>query len=171
MELDKVKLLELYPAYDSVLGPYLRPDGRKHIVLNNSSLSKGIKGKTKTISYPKAIVESNIGRTLLPNETIDHDDRDKMNNSSENLIIRDRSIHASLDAIKVQVEPVSCVQCGFKFEPSKAQRNSQALNGGPEPAGPFCSRRCSGIYGANVQNGGEKLERQEIKKMYYREDK
>ena len=89
----------------------------------------------------------------------------------ENLVIRDRAIHASLDAVKVKVELVSCVQCGVMFEPSKAQRNSQALDGGPEPAGPFCSRRCSGIYGASVQNGGDKLERQEIKKIYYREDK
>ena len=56
MGLDKEKLLELYPSYDSVLGPYDRDDGRKHVVLNNSSLPTGAKGKLKTISYPKALV-------------------------------------------------------------------------------------------------------------------
>lgn len=29
--MNKEKLLELYPDYTTVLGPYTRPDGRKHM--------------------------------------------------------------------------------------------------------------------------------------------
>ena len=171
MELNKDKLLELYPSYNSVLGPYERPDGRKHIVLNNSSLSKGEKGKTKTISYPKALVESNIGRVLLPNETIDHKDRNKTNDTKNNLIIKDRSLHISEDVLRVSVSETSCVQCGETFIPTKDQRNSQKRNKDYEPAGPFCSKRCSGLYGKNIQKGCERIERKEINKTYYRLDK
>lgn len=166
MELDKEKLLKLYPQYTSVLGPYNRPDGRKHVVLNNSNATKGEKSKTRTISYPKALVESNIGRRLLPNETIDHNDRDKNNDSENNLIIRDRSEHSSLDRAKVHVEQIHCSECNKLFTPSKAQRNKQTLKDGSEPAGPFCSKHCSGVYGVRVKNDGNKLERQEIVKNY-----
>lgn len=167
MELDKEKLLELYPEYDSILGPYTRKDGRKHIILNNTSLPKESKNRIKTISFPKALVESNTGVRLQPNETIDHNDRDINNNSKENLIIRDKSIHCSLDSLRVKCELVNCVECGVLFEPSVKQRSIQVGKGAPEPYGPFCSKSCTGKYGARVQNGGKKLERKEIPKTYY----
>src|ERR1035437_1072062 len=121
MELNKEKLLELYPNYTSVLGPYLRPDGRQHVVLNNTNASKGTKGKTKTISYRKAIVESNRGSRLLPNETVDHDNRMFEDNSESNLIVRDLVEHTQLDALRVEALPVDCPSCGESFIPSKHQ--------------------------------------------------
>ena len=45
MKLNKDNLLKLYPTYNSVLGPYTRPDGRMHVVLNDSSAPKGQKRK------------------------------------------------------------------------------------------------------------------------------
>ena len=171
MELNREKLLELYPQYTSVLGPYTRPDGRKHVVLNKNYLSNGQPGKLKTISYPKALVESNAGKRLLPNETVDHNDRDKTNDTLDNLVIRDRSEHCSLDANRVNIEPVSCPECSAVFTPSKSQINPGAIDGEVLQAGPFCSRRCSGIYGSRVQNGGERMQRQKINKTYYRVDK
>ena len=121
--MNKEKLLELYPGYTSVLGPYIRPDGRKHIVLNNSNASKGTKGKTKTISYPKALKEIELERKLEPNETIDHHDRDFTNNDPKNLKVKSRSTHASEDALRVKVNNVTCPQCGSSFTPSVNQRN------------------------------------------------
>lgn len=167
MELEPEFLLRLYPGYDSVLGPYPRPDGRQHVVLNNSTAIAGEKGKTKTISYPKALAEHLIGRRLKPNETIDHNDRDKTNDSGRNLVIRDRAEHSSLDALRVKVEDVCCVECGATFTPSRDQHNGRAET----KAGPFCSRRCSGTYGARVQNGGQVIERISVEKEYYRTDK
>ncbi len=163
--MNKEKLLELYPDYTSVLGPYTRPDGRKHIVLNNSNASKGTKGKTKTISYPKALKEIELERKLKPDETVDHHDRDFTNNDSKNLKVKTRSVHASQDAIRVKVEQVACVQCGVFFTPSVNQRNNS------KSAGPFCSRHCSGLYGTDIQKGMKPLSRVEVKKSYYRLDK
>jgi hypothetical protein len=37
-----------------------------------------------------------------------------------------------------------------------------------ERAGPFCSRKCSGLYSANIQNNKmEKINRTEIIRTYY----
>lgn len=167
MELDKDTLLELYPTYDSVYGPYTRKDGRKHVVLYNSSIPSGQKGRTKTISFPKAIIESNIGECLLPEETIDHKDRDFNNNSPENLVIKERSYHSSEDALRVYVEPLPCSWCGKVFTPTRGQINTRAES----TAGPFCSRHCSGSYSASVQNGGETIERKQINKVYFSPEK
>ena len=41
----KAKLLKLYPSFDRVTGPYVRKDGRKHLCLNNTTLSKGSVGR------------------------------------------------------------------------------------------------------------------------------
>lgn len=166
MELNKEKLLDLYKPYTSVLGPYKRKDGRMHVVLNDSAKPKTDKTKTKTISYPKALVESDIGKTLEPGETIDHDDRDFTNNSRENLVVRDLKKHAQLDALRVDPFPVNCVMCNFEFIPSTDQINNRV-----NAAGPFCSRSCSGKYGAFVQNGGPKMIRDNITKDYFKLDK
>ncbi len=171
MEICEEVLLSLYPGYDSILGPYRGKDGRDRVVLSNSLKAHHEKGKTKTISYPKAIIESHINRRLNENETVDHRDRDKTNHHGNNLVIRDRDIHSSLDAIKVEVEDMICPECGSSFTPSKSQRNKQSSGEDGYPAGPFCSRVCTGKYGAKVQNGGDKLERNKIIKNYYQEEK
>lgn len=73
-------LLLLYPEYSKVLGPYLRADGRKHLVLTtNNSRQK------RTLSYPKALLEVSLGRKLVGNETTDHVDGDKTNDAVTNL--------------------------------------------------------------------------------------
>lgn len=165
--LDKEKLLELYPGYTSVLGPYLRKDGRKHVVLNNKDLPKSAKNKTKTISYPKALVEVREGRKLVDNETADHRDRDFTNDDLNNLDILDRKKHASLDSLRVKVEKVNCVGCGKEIALTKNQHNTRSTF----KAGPFCSKSCSGKYGKSVQMTGETKERAKITKTYFRMDK
>jgi hypothetical protein len=165
MNLKEEELLKLYPDYTKVLGPYKRKDNRKHIVLNNSNLPKGDKNKTKTISYPKALVESNIGRKLLPNETIDHNDRDFTNDSESNLIIKDKALHSSEDALRVKVEPIDCPVCLKSFVPTVHQRNNSV------GAGPFCSKSCVGIYRGYVGNGLKPIKRTELIKEYYRVEK
>lgn len=80
----------LYPLFDKVTGPYTRSDGRKHLCLNNSKLSKGDPNKTRTLSYPKALVEVREGRLLADNETADHIDEDFTNDDLNNLQILTR---------------------------------------------------------------------------------
>ena len=166
--MDNEKLLKLYPDYTKVHGPYSRGDGRKHIVLNNTNLPKGSPGKLRTVSYPKALKEIELGRVLGPDETVDHNDRNFNNNDSNNMIVRDRSEHSSLDATRVEVEKVFCIVCDTYFEPTKDQINTRADN----HAGPFCSRQCSGMYGSAIQNSRvDKTDREVISKSYYKVEK
>lgn len=131
-----------------VYGPYLRKDGRKHVIL--------IKGRhRRTVSYPKFLVEQRMGRLLTEDETVDHQDRDFTNDDPDNLIIRTRSRHASVDAIRVTPLTLQCPTCGNSFETTKlAQVRGNRRRG---KAGPFCSKKCAGRYGAEVQSGRAKL--------------
>ena len=52
-----------------VLGPYERPDKRKHMVIHYEDGSKGTK------SYPKYLMEQKLGRELESDETVDHINR------------------------------------------------------------------------------------------------
>lgn len=157
MNLDN--LLLLYSGYDKVYGPYTRKnDGRQHICLTGPGMPK------KTISYPKALVESNIGRRLTNDETIDHHDRNHENNSIDNLIVKSRKLHCYQDATRVHVETVECPVCGTSFTPTRSQRNKNK-------AGPFCTRRCAGIYGKQVQCGADKLNKTVLDITYYKLDK
>jgi hypothetical protein len=158
--LDTSKLLELYPEYDKLNGPYIRKDGRKHIVLNNSSLPKGSENKLKTISYPKALVEIREGRRLNKDETVDHDDQDFTNDELSNLIIRDRVDHCKLDARRRKEIHGNCIWCGNGLILTRSQLDGRSV-------GPFCSKKCSGKYGVSVQRGGNQLERIVIRSEYY----
>lgn len=145
-EIFKQKLISLYPEFDKVNGPYDRKDGRQHIILNNTNLANGIKGKTKTISYPKAIIEVELKRRLSPNETVDHIDKNPLNNNLCNLQVLSRKAHVLLDAKRRKPIIVNCTICGKLFEANRGQLRK-------DKSGFFCSRSCSGKYGAEIQNG------------------
>lgn len=89
----KEKLLKLYPAYDRVTGPYQRKDKRFHIVLNNSWKPKGNPEKLRTFSYSKALIEVEINRLLIDDETVDHIDENVENNEISNLQILTRPVN------------------------------------------------------------------------------
>ena len=158
MELDKDALLKLYPEYTEVYGPYLRKDGRQHVVLYSSSLNS-----RKTVSLPKVLVEINTGERLKPGETVDHIDRDFTNDSLDNLLVRSRHEHTSLDVKRVEYEPIACVRCGTMFTPTSKH--------GRRESGPFCSRKCTGEHGADIQNNRGNVIKSEINKRYYYLDK
>lgn len=153
----KIKLLKLYPAYDKVTGPYTRPDGRKHLCLNNSNLSKGNPNKTRTLSYPKALIEVREGRLLTGNETADHIDEDFTNDDINNLQILSRpanilkSFNANPDR-KEEYGRYICPQCLIGFLAKARQvRGNNIVKG---KAGPFCSRHCAGKHNQQIQANG-----------------
>ena len=159
MDLDKTKLLLLYPEFDKVYGPYTQPSGRKHVILTKTQ-STDIR---KTISYPKALVEVSRGHCLLSEETVDHEDRNFQNNEIQNLTVRERKLHSQLDALRVEVSQIDCPICSKSFTPRKDQINTRAQT----KAGPFCSKQCVGKYGSSVQAGKETLSRTPFGKRYY----
>lgn len=149
----KQKLLALYPAYDRVTGPYQRKDGRKHICLNNSSKSKGDPLKTRTLSYPKALMEVKENRRLNENETVDHKDEDYTNDNLDNLQILSRTENA-IKTFKSNPERAQkwfigiCPTCNNEFT---KQENYVKHNRKQGKVGPFCSRSCAGKYSKEVQ--------------------
>jgi len=130
-----------------ILGPYKRKnDGRWTINIIKDD------GRKTSMSYPKYLIEQNLGRKLLHDETVDHIDRDVDNNSLENLRVIERAEHAKMDAIRVKSLFFECPYCGVTFERlgGKIKDTFHARRQGK--SGPFCSRRCAGKYGAAVQN-------------------
>jgi hypothetical protein len=138
-----------------IYGPYLRKDGRKHICAIFSD------GSRKTVSYPKYLMEVYLNRYLEENETVDHIDRDFTNDDISNLRIVSKSQHTKDDVKRRKLLSGKCIWCNSFME---VVNNHHRMRG---KAGPFCSRRCSGQYGASIQSGGKKLEKALHKKEYY----
>lgn len=149
----KEKLLKLYPEYDRVTGPYQRKDGRKHVCLNNTSKSKGDPDKTRTLSYPKALVEVREGRVLIENETFDHIDENFKNDDLNNLQILNRfdnikkTVNSNPQRARKWFKGI-CPYCNKEFE---KVLNHVIHNRKQGKAGPFCSRICAGKYGKEIQ--------------------
>jgi hypothetical protein len=141
-----------------VYGPYTRKDGRQFVLVYEGKIRK-------TVSYPKYLVESIFNIKLKDNETIDHIDGKFINNDFSNIRVVNRSEHSSDDILRRKNIIEKCVLCGkvFSFDP----RRTRKIKGGK--AGPFCSRRCSGIYGSLIQNNRiEKLPPYLPKIEYYK---
>jgi len=98
------------------------------------------------MSYPKAIMKVYLGRLLEKNETVDHIDKNFLNNDFSNLRILDRKIHTSIDVKRRIPVLYKCDYCGKEFYLS---RNQIAR----AKSGKFCSRICSGKYGKEIQLG------------------
>ena len=63
-----------------VYGPYLREDGRKHVIWYDTKTKQ-----RRTQSYPRYLMEQHLGRKLLPEETVDHINEDFTDDRIENL--------------------------------------------------------------------------------------
>lgn len=127
-----------------VYGPYTRRDGRQHVILYESR-------KRRTVSYPKYIMQQIHGKELGPDETVDHIDEDKYNNSPLNLQILTRKENATKSAVYRHHEFFICPVCAKTFsKPGSQYRNNQLRQ---NKAGPFCSRKCAGRYNASRQYG------------------
>lgn len=126
-----------------VHGPYTRQDGRKIVIVVEN------KGKRRTVSYPKWLMEMHLGRKLDPNlETVDHIDSDFNNNDMNNLRLVPRDEHSGDDTRRVKNLKFDCAWCDQEFERSPRLIRDKAKN---NKAGPFCSRRCAGKYSRLLQ--------------------
>ena len=140
-----------------VYGPYVRKDGRQHVILVYEGHTKKSPNR-RTVSYPKYLMEIHLGRELDPHlETVDHIDEDFTNNALGNLRILERSEHSKQDVKRNVLLTCTCVECGAIFQRNPRSTNNSARR---QRAGPFCSRSCSGRYGARVQGGGATLDPQ-----------
>ena len=120
-----------------IYGPYYRKDGRQHVICIHY-----ISGLRKTVSYPKFLVEMELGRFLEPNEIVHHIDGDFTNNEMSNLEVLDRSEHGYQHATK-NMEEFTCPICKEKFTlTGKKLHNVRSSHSRRVYAGPFCSDVC-----------------------------
>ena len=120
-----------------IYGPYLRKDGRKHIVIVHPC------GRKQTKSYPKYLLEQKIGRELIGDETCDHIDEDFTNDDPSNLQVLSRPKNIIKSKAPAELITFNCFRCG-KEATKKAHNVRANLKKGK--AGPFCSRHCAGKY-------------------------
>lgn len=126
-----------------VYGPYKRQDGRQIVIVREED------GTTRTISYPKWLLEMQLGRRLDPDqETVDHIDSNKENNDLNNLQILPREEHSANDTRRVKPVKFKCAWCKKEFERSPRLVRDKARK---NKAGPFCSRQCAGRYSRKLQ--------------------
>ena len=128
-----------------VYGPYVVKKGRlkdRRIVLVYYT-----DGSRKTYLYSRYLIEQKIGRPLLRTEEVDHIDRDKTNDSIDNLQILDKKVHARLDRQYAVLIEQNCIGCNKILLRKARHINGNAKKG---KAGPFC-RPCAGKYGQQRQ--------------------
>jgi hypothetical protein len=127
----------------TVYGPYKRKDSRQIVIVVNR------KGKKRTVSYPKWLMELHLGRKLDPDlETVDHIDSNVDNNDLSNLRIVPRDQHSADDTRRVKPAKFECAWCDKEFERSPRLIRDKAKK---NKAGPFCSRTCAGKYSRMLQ--------------------
>ena len=97
-------------VYDGIkfYGPYLRKDGRKHLVYK-------LDGKHKSLSYPKYLMECHLGRYLEEWETVDHIDEDFTNDDINNLRVISRLDNIARSVKRNHDVEMVCPECDVKF--------------------------------------------------------
>ena len=87
----------VYDGFD-LMGVYVDKNQLRLVAyLRNSQTSKIIR-----MSYPKYLMELHLNRYLNKDETVDHIDRNPLNNDISNLQILNVSEHCSLDTKRIK---------------------------------------------------------------------
>lgn len=106
-------------------------------------------GKNKSIPYHKYLWES-INSQAPKGYVIHHKDKNKLNNSLDNLELMTNSDHAKLHGTKPHEEvfiKLICLYCKIEFE----RRGSEERHNRKNKAGPFCGRSCAGKWSTSIQ--------------------
>jgi len=141
--------------------PILCSDGRQRIQIKYED------GRYSVMSYPKYLMECFLGRKFNVDETVDHIDCNPLNNDLVNLRVISQSKHAKLDCKRLKLQVFICPLCCKQFSLVGKQLHKAIANRKQGKAGPFCSRRCAGIYSTNLQyKRQEKLEAALIEPIY-----
>lgn len=134
-----------------IYGPYSGQDKRLRIVV------KFPNGTTRTVSYPKYLMEVHLDRYFQPDETVDHIDCNFLNNELSNLRILMRSQHSYVDVKRKTVQTFKCLTCNNEFSLDGNKLHNAIQNRLKGKTGPFCSKICAGKYGKLVQLTGQKI--------------
>jgi len=106
----------------------------------------------KVVSYPRILMAQKLGRPLEPYEDVHHIDGNTRNNSIDNLAIIPHGEHQRHHSTKYsETVSATCVYCGKTFTMTRKQQQDRKSAEHRGKKGPFCSRRCSGLYGTDEQ--------------------
>lgn len=113
-----------------------------------------IKAEKRVMSYPKYLMEKELGRPLTHNEEVHHKDENPLNNQLSNLEVRKHGEHQAEHSTKFYDTTAVCGWCGKEFlwtgpQQRKFYNNKRAHDRHSDK--PFCCRRCSGLYGKQRQ--------------------
>lgn len=130
-----------------IYGPYKRKDCRYIVII------KWPNGHFQTVSYPKYCMEKLLNKYLLESEEVHHIDENLDNNDISNFEVKDKTEHIRDHRLKyIDDKEVSCFWCNKKFVLTPKQQSYRTRNQNKDRAGPFCSKRCCGLFGRNQQN-------------------
>lgn len=141
-----------------VYGPYLRKDGRKHIVIVEYD-DDGKEKSRRTQSYPRYLIETHTGEKIPEGIEVDHGNRDFNDNDLSNFFLVEKRFHASIDSLRREIVEAPCAHCGKYFIPTRNQVSARAR----AKPGPFCSKSCA--------RRGAKCDIQRPAPSYYRAGK
>lgn len=123
---------------------YHHPDKRAFVIIEG-----------KTISYARYLMEQHLGRKLNDDEVVHHIDHDKTNDAIENLEVVNSTEHRKHhNPLKYKDTIEQCYVCGksFTFTAKQHCNKYRERNRKPNTIDKyFCSRKCSGIYGKQIQ--------------------
>ena len=114
----------------------------------------------KVISYPKFIMQKHLGRELTSREQVHHIDGNPLNNDLENLEIRQLGEHRREHSTKYVDVITNCFWCGKEFLWTAEKQKQHYGNYHRKErkdrtyVGPFCSKRCVGLYGKYIEISG-----------------
>lgn len=126
----------------TVYGPYYNGDGRGRVVLYKDK-------KRRTMSYPKFLWWKEKGELIDDNQEIHHRNEDFTDNRLDNFVVMTRKEHRRRHMLPAEL--LKCAWCSadmLMYGIKLSRRKTECARG---KAGPFCSRKCSGEYGAARQ--------------------
>lgn len=103
----------------------------------------------KVTSFPRLLMANKLGRPLMADEDVHHIDENPDNNNLTNLEVINHVKHEKIHTIKYdwQDKIMICPECGKEFLWTIKQQRTRNR----KKKGPFCSRRCVGLYGQREQ--------------------
>ena len=126
----------------TIKGPYNGEKGRKvvHIYFPD--------GRREVTTLARYMMEKKLDKYLDGDQHVDHIDRNFKNEDINNYQVLDMPLHISLDHKRVKNIVTKCVWCKKEF----VINGKTFKNRNRRTAGPFCSKKCIGEYGAELQN-------------------